>query len=105
MLCVLRIRAAGFPSPIYWVDQDTVCCVALSTYKRNETRTATRWFDARYHFHFMPAPSADNLVRQTHVQLPACFPRNGETLESANPFLAELGQLPPRIRTEELPYF
>jgi hypothetical protein len=33
---------------------------------------------------------------------PACFPRNGETLESANPFLAELGQLPRRIRTEEI---
>jgi hypothetical protein len=74
LLCVLRMRAAGFPSPIHWVDQDTVRCVALGAHKRNKTRIATRWFDGRYHLHFMPASSADNLVRETHVQPPPAFP-------------------------------
>src|SRR6516165_10439370 len=89
------MRAAGFLSSIHWVDQRTVRRVALSTYKRNKTRIATRWFDARYHLHFMPASSTDNSVRQTHVQLPRLLSQEYETLESANPFLAELGVWPP----------
>jgi hypothetical protein len=36
---------------------------------------------------------------------PRLLSRERETLESANPFLAELGQLPQRSRTEEMSYF
>src|SRR6516225_461605 len=73
-LSALFMRAAGIPSSIHWADQDTVRCVALSTYKCNKTRIAAIWFEGRDHLYFMPASSADNLVRQTHIQPPAAFP-------------------------------
>jgi hypothetical protein len=101
LLGVLRMRAAGFPRSIQWVDH-----AASHSAHTNATRPGSRpdgSMVATICILCLHRPQTTWCAKR--MPSPPCFPRNGETLESANPFLAELEQLPRRIRTEELSYF
>jgi hypothetical protein len=78
------------------------CTEHIQTQQDQDCGQMVRWS--------LPSALCANIVRRQLGAPNACpaprlLSQERETLESVNPFLAELGQLPHRITTEEVSYF